>query len=261
MGDGLGRAPVESLLHARRVCKEKWELRDGPPGTFPAILLAMALVCTYLATTVEIGTVPWIGRFVGAWFLVWAVLAVVVGFPLSWWANWRRAGDLEEIDRQIAAAISEDGLSAPDRVGLADVDYRTRPFVLPNPWLRLATRYGVADGEVFVQSSVLGVPFGRRPRVPASRVIGTFPTGALWGDLIFKDETGEAAVWHNVFRPNEQLRRVRQVLAVHSAATQVLTAEPAARRRERPCPFCAESVLIEAKPCKHCHQAIAPVPA
>ena len=134
--------------------------------------------------------------------------------------------------------------------------FMTTPFILPNPLQAFLLEYGIADGEVYIRKSFGGLwSLGPGPSLRVERVADTYADGGrLWGDVVFGNETGPVVKWKNVFRPAHTLQSARQVLQ----ALQVGLASdghPEARL-ECKCPFCAETILVEARLCKHCHQRL-----
>jgi hypothetical protein len=127
------------------------------------------------------------------------------------------------------------------------------PFILPSVRDAILMRYGIANGEVFVRGSF---GFGSGPSLSVARVTDVYAdNGLIWGDIVFMNETGPVVKWRNVFRPRHTLREAQRVLK-----SQVTSpGESIAVRRERACPYCAESVLVQAKLCKHCGQTIEPL--
>jgi hypothetical protein len=135
--------------------------------------------------------------------------------------------------------------------------YVTSPLVFRDPF----AVYRISDGKVAIDRSVFGIKFGDRPEVLTQDVREIRPSGTIWGDVAFSNNSREVVVWKNVFRP-EQVKRQAERIVRASQANVVdsrQTGVSSALRQERKCPYCAELVLLEAKLCKHCHQPIHPV--
>jgi hypothetical protein len=135
--------------------------------------------------------------------------------------------------------------------------YQTEPFILPSPVRTFLWQYGIANGEVYSRKTFMGMfNLGYQPSLKVDRVVDSYAEGgALWGDVVFGNETGPVVRWKNVFRPKatlEQARRVLQTLQTDTAKLDV------PKRIERSCPQCAEPILSQARLCKHCHQRVEP---
>jgi hypothetical protein len=61
----------------------------------------------------------------------------------------------------------------------------------------------------------------------------------------------------NNFAPRDSPEGKRLASAGAQLTAQQVPSE--VQRRERPCPWCAEPILVEAKFCKHCQKEVAPV--
>lgn len=135
--------------------------------------------------------------------------------------------------------------------------FRTSPFFFPNPLRAFLWEYGIEGGEVFSRKSLGGiVSLSHDPSLKIERVTDAYVEGgAVWGDVVFGNETGPVVRWRDVFRPKATLAEARKLIEHQRAsATSVQTAT----RIERACPYCAESILVQARLCKHCHQRVEP---
>lgn len=54
----------------------------------------------------------------------------------------------------------------------------------------------------------------------------------------------------------EQMRHEEKINAIKSSASNTSQPDPSAYRE---CPYCAESILVKAKVCKHCHKEVDPI--
>ncbi|MCP4549209.1 MAG: hypothetical protein GY835_22375 [bacterium] len=91
-------------------------------------------------------------------------------------------------------------------------DYEASPALLRSPWAWLTTQYGIADGEVYVRKSILGIKFGDRRSMRIENVTRTHATGTLWGKVVFGEGSAEPVVWEGLFRPEATLRRVKDIV-------------------------------------------------
>lgn len=148
----------------------------------------------------------------------------------------------------------ESALAAKPLASATQQSYETSPLLFRDPF----AVYKVSDGKVSIDRSVLGIKFGGRLEVLIQDVREIRASGAIWDDVVFSNSSRDVVVWKSVFRPEAVKRRVERIIRSSQAGeTGARQADvPVTIRRERQCPFCAETILVAAKLCKHCHQRL-----
>ena len=86
------------------------------------------------------------------------------------------------------------------------------PSILKNPKGAFFTTYGIENGEVYIKNSFLGIKYGNEPSVPVSKVTRTYATGTIFGSIVFGEGSHEPVIWENVFRPESELKLVRETI-------------------------------------------------
>lgn len=85
-----------------------------------------------------------------------------------------------------------------------------RPSFIRAPIKALVTKYLIEDGSVKICHSFLGIKYGKRPELPLESVTAVQASGLIWGNIEFKDISGEPVVWKCLFRPESVLKEVKK---------------------------------------------------